>query len=110
MPFDPDDPRITAYALDEIDEADKPLVEALIADDPEAQALVADIRATARLLTEQLHAEPTPILGPNPNRAMPEPAVIPRARTHHGIRWLGAGVAIAASVLGMVPFFKLTNQ
>src|SRR5262245_10298276 len=64
MPFDPDDPRLTAFALGELDESEKAAVEAEIADSDEARRFVADIRATADLLTEQLRKEPSPGLAP----------------------------------------------
>ena len=41
MPIAPDDHRLTAYALGELDESDRPEVEELIAGDPEARALIA---------------------------------------------------------------------
>ena len=68
MPFDPDDPRLTAYALGELDAADRAEVEALLADSPEARRFVEEIRATARLLTEQLHQEPAPASPPSTAR------------------------------------------
>ncbi len=52
--FDPDDPRLTAYALGELaDAADRAHVEALLAASPEARSELADIRAlTAALAAE----------------------------------------------------------
>ena len=70
MPIAPDDPRLTAYALGELDESERPEVESLIADDPEAVRLVAEILATARLLTDHLHAETTPGLAPEHRQAI----------------------------------------
>jgi hypothetical protein len=45
--FSPDDPKLTAYALGELDPADAAAVEARLRLDPEAQRIVAEIRATA---------------------------------------------------------------
>src|SRR4051812_21138750 len=69
MTFDPDDPRLTAYALGELDAAD-PAVEALLAESPEARQTVDEIRATARLLAEQLGQEPSPGLRPGQHLAI----------------------------------------
>ncbi len=60
MPFDPNDPRLTAYALDELDPAELASVEAQLADCAESRKYVEEIRETARLLTAQLHHEPAP--------------------------------------------------
>ncbi len=99
MPIAPDDPRLTAYALGELDESERPEVEALIADDPEAVRLVAEILATARLLTDHLRAETTrPGLAPEQRQAIEnrlEPARVARARR----RW--PKFAIAAALLGL---------
>jgi len=64
-PFDPirlnpDDPRLTAYALGELEGDEAAQVEAAIAADPALQAAVADIRATAGQLAAALEAEPLP--------------------------------------------------
>ena len=95
----PDDPRLTAYALGELDEAERPEVEALIQSDPEAAHLVAEVLATARLLTDQLRLEAAPKLGDLrlqmiAARLVPDPPARPRRR-----RWVG--LAIAASFLGL---------
>ena len=104
MPIAPDDPRLTALALGELDDHERPEVEALIADDLEALALIADIQATARLLAEYLQAEATPGLAPEHHRAIetclqspvqPVPALPIRSRR----RW--AEFAVAASLLGL---------
>ncbi len=104
MPIAPDDPRLTALALGELDDRERPEVEALIADDPEALALVSDIRATARLLTECLRAEATPGLAPEHRLAIEtclqapaELAAAPSIRPRR--RW--AGYAVAAAILGL---------
>jgi Ca-activated chloride channel family protein len=49
--FDPNDPRLTAYALGELDPADASDVEALIHESPEARAYIEEIRNTAEQLT-----------------------------------------------------------
>lgn len=60
MTFDPEDPRLTAYALGELDGDERLAVERLLAADPQAQQVVARTRALAGLLGEALAAEPPP--------------------------------------------------
>jgi len=60
VPFDPNDPRLTAYALGELDEPELADVEAQLAACPESRRAVAEVRAAAALLTEELRREPAP--------------------------------------------------
>jgi hypothetical protein len=86
--FSPDDPKLTAYALGELDAAEIPAVEARLQADPAARRIVAEIRVTAGQLEAVLSAE----LGDpaatelEPMRAKPEPRVIelPYARRPRG--------------------------
>ena len=55
-----DDPRITAYALGEMDEAERVAFEGEIRDDEVANALVAELRALGRDLEEEFAGECTP--------------------------------------------------
>ena len=57
MSFNIDDPRLTAYALGELDATEKAEVERLLADHPEALKSIEEIRATASWLTQRLHDE-----------------------------------------------------
>lgn len=50
----PDDPRLTAYALDALDAADRAAVEAALAADPALRALVDETRAAAATLSAAL--------------------------------------------------------
>jgi len=54
----PDDPRLTAYALGELDPAECAEIEALLPASPAARAAVDDIRAAAQTLTAALEREP----------------------------------------------------
>jgi Ca-activated chloride channel homolog len=65
-----EDSRLTAYALGELDEFERSEVEALIADDFEAQSLIAEIQATARFLAENLQNEAIPGLAPEHHQAI----------------------------------------
>src|SRR5208283_231305 len=58
MIFDAHDPRLTAYALGEIDSAERSEIEQLLADREEARNYVAEIRQTAQWLAEELQKEP----------------------------------------------------
>ncbi|WP_169972974.1 YfbK domain-containing protein [Tautonia rosea] len=60
MTFDPDDPKLTAFALGELDEADRLAVESLLARSPESARFVAEVREMAALLSGTLRKEPMP--------------------------------------------------
>ena len=64
QPFSPDDPQLPAYAVGELDEAERAAVEARLRDDPAARAAVEAIRATARQLETALAGEPLPEVSP----------------------------------------------
>ena len=53
----PDDPRLTAYALGELEGGELAEVEAALRADPAAQSAVAEIRIAAGLLTDALVGE-----------------------------------------------------
>jgi Ca-activated chloride channel family protein len=81
MTFDPDDPRLTAFALGELEGDERSAVESQLADHPEARAAVEEVRALARLLTEGLRAEPAPGLSDAQRRTiaahLDRPAAVP---------------------------------
>ncbi len=60
--FDPNDTRLTAYALGELDAAERAEIDQLLADSAEARAELAEIQETVGLLQTQLAAEPIPEL------------------------------------------------
>src|SRR5436190_6782886 len=62
MKITPDDPRLTAYALNELDGADRKAIEAELEDSDECQREVDEIARTAALLSAELAAEPLPQL------------------------------------------------
>ena len=103
----PDDPRLTAYALGELDEADRLEVEALIANDPEAVRQLADILATARLLTDQLRDETSTGLDPEQRRAIEERLESPMVAKPRRRRWIR--YALAASIVGLAATLILTT-
>src|SRR4051794_7610157 len=57
MIYDNDDPRLTAYALGELEPADTDDVEKLLAGNEDARKLVDEIRQTARWIAEGLKHE-----------------------------------------------------
>jgi len=70
----PDDPRLTAYALGELEPAEHAAIEAAIKDDPAAQAAVAQIRALSGDLTAALAKEPLPFVPAPANKTEKPPA------------------------------------
>ena len=52
-----DDPKLTAYALDELDESGRSAIARATADSPEMQRFVADTQDLARALRSQYRAE-----------------------------------------------------
>jgi Ca-activated chloride channel homolog len=60
----PDDPRLTAYALGELDESERPAFEARLREDPAARATVEQIKQTVAQLEHALAAEPLPEIEP----------------------------------------------
>jgi Ca-activated chloride channel homolog len=102
MPFDANDPRLTAYALGELDDAERTEVEALLNESAEARQFVDEIRATAQILTDQLRREPSPGLASAQHQAI-EQTLQTQSGAKPGRRWthpiaLAAWVAIAASI------------
>lgn len=62
MKITPDDPRLTAYALGELDEAGCKAIEAELKNSPECRCAVEEIREAAALLTTELATEELPDL------------------------------------------------
>lgn len=100
MTIDPDDPRLTAYALGELDAAERQAIEAALAQDERARHVVDEVRALARLLSDQLHTEPRIGL-----TEAQRSSILARAESHtnrvfpfvsSGQRWLRHAAAAAA--------------
>ncbi len=89
-----DAPRLTAFALGELEGEDLAQVTAAVAADPALQAAVAEIRATAGRLTAALESEPQP----EPARPAPTWLYHPvrPARIFRFPYWTVAGLAAAA--------------
>ncbi|GAC1463748.1 MAG: hypothetical protein NVSMB9_01570 [Isosphaeraceae bacterium] len=103
MTFDPNDPRLTAFALGEpLDGTDQAAVEAQLTSCAESRKNVEEIRAMARLLTEQLRTEPSPGLTDAQRDAIegelkPDRPVVLPLKTRRLAPWIG--LAAAASLL-----------
>ncbi len=76
MTFDPNDFRLTAYALDELEGEDRAAVETQLAECEESRKYVEEVRETARLLTDQLHMEIAPGLTADQRKTI-EAGVLP---------------------------------
>jgi len=65
MNIDPKDPRLTAYALGELESEDERIeIERALDGSEELTQIVTQIRQTAALMTEELQKEPSPGLAP----------------------------------------------
>ena len=106
MNFDPNDPRLTAYVLNELPDADRTEVEALLASNPEAAAFVEELRATTGLLAASLANEPDLTLDPARRATIRTAAETHPAGRIVAFPWwrtlAGFGAAAAALVLAVV--------
>jgi Ca-activated chloride channel family protein len=111
MTLDFSDPRLTAYALDELDAAERAEVEAQLAGDPERRRLVEEIRATARLLTEHLQNEPRPKLAPEQREAIEArlQAAKPAPPRRPWIKRFGPTAAVVA-MIGLLAWSAYLSQ
>ena len=99
LKFDADDPRVTAYALGELDGPEAATVAAAVAADPELQAVVDDVRAMAGTLASALAEEALPTVKPI---ALPRQEVYPlsgRKVVRFPYYWVSGSIAAAFAVL-----------
>jgi Ca-activated chloride channel family protein len=98
------DPRLTAYALGEMNDSDRLAFEALLADDPAAKEEIESIRRTAALLVAELgQGAPSELTKTQRSRieqAAQASVPAPRAkrRWRAALVWSGGGLAAAAGV------------
>jgi Ca-activated chloride channel family protein len=110
----PEDPRLTAYALGEIeDDAERNTIKAAVAESPELQAAVAEIQAMGDLLGSSLGAEALPELTEFEKARMEAPQTRPSVRRRFLgellIHWplvLGSSAAAVAAVALTLFFFS----
>lgn len=118
--FQPDDPRLTAYALGELDPNERAEVEAMLAESAEARTALEEIRETIGLLSRELTFEPALTLTMTQRQAV-EQAVgveVPASETRATVvaptsvksaRWVlivrtATTVAVVAAVAVAVPW------
>jgi Ca-activated chloride channel family protein len=104
MKIDPHDPRLTAYALGELDDAERADLEALLKDEEAARREVETIRRAATVLTDKLQSEPCPQLNPEQLAAINERFAFHEQNTHAFPWWriLGWGVGLAGTTAILV--------
>ncbi len=94
--FSPEDPKLTAYVLGELDAAEQAEVEARLRDDPEARAAVESIRATTQWIEGALTQEPLPEVKP-PQAAAEDPYRRPKAKILNFPRFYFVAGTLAAA-------------
>jgi anti-sigma factor RsiW len=111
--IEPNDPRLTAYALGELPADEVEAFEALLAEHPEAQAEVDAIRGLADELTEELAKDAPSALDPDTRKAIEEgrplarvvPLVAtpmqPTAKRRSAAVWAGPLMLVAAAAAGV---------
>jgi Ca-activated chloride channel family protein len=103
MKLNQDDPRLTAYALDELPANERAEIEAELKDNAECRQIVEEIRGAAKLLSENFAKEPQLTLLPEQHETIEEklqPSNIVRLPCQK-IYW-AAGLAAAACVVFVV--------
>ena len=109
--FNPDDPRLTAFVLGELDDADRAAVKQLLEASPEARAFVDDLQDTIGVLRDELSSEPAPALTDEQRAALqdaaestePDETVTETRQTRtHSRRALLAGTIATVAALSIV--------
>ncbi|WP_269525943.1 YfbK domain-containing protein [Coraliomargarita parva] len=102
----PDDPRLTAYAIGEVeDEQERAVIEAAVAADPELQATVEATRSMAALLSEGLASEAAPELSEFEKAKMEQRPVTHGFWKRNKRSLLGLAAALALCGI-LIPQFK----
>ncbi len=101
MNIDPKDPRLTAYALGELESEDERIeIEKALDGSEELTQIVTQIRQTAELMTEELQKEPSPDLAPRHQQRIESELERPGGffSLHVG-KWAFGGALAAAACL-----------
>lgn len=101
MSVDKSDPRLTAYACDELSPTEKAELEAELADDDAAAQELAEIQRTLQLLRSELTAAAPPKLEEPRRQEIEELAQAPRRKGTRRLLWgtASAGALVASAVL-----------
>ena len=102
MAYESDNPKLTAYALGELDESERAEVERQIADDAGSRNFVDEVRASANMLSSALKQEKGAGLEPAQRQRIHEAAVGPVIVSIKPRRTLKLVLAAAASILLVV--------
>ncbi|MCE5325897.1 MAG: von Willebrand factor type A domain-containing protein [Planctomycetaceae bacterium] len=105
-----DDPKLTAYALGELDEHEAAQIESQLKDDPAAAAAVESIRALAGQLTVELAAEKSEGLTSQHLTAIKETAMPSTTRRSRIYKVFAGSVAAAAAVIVVVLVATANNR
>lgn len=98
MSFDANDPKWTAYVLDELNASERADVDRELAASPEASKLVEDLRGTTQLIAQQLAAEPAMALTAQQRAAIGQQVELPNKPPRKWLRYTLTSVT-AASIL-----------
>lgn len=103
MKFDIEDPRLTAYLLDELEADDKAEVEALLADNPEAQEFVESMETATNALGAALKEEQIdPDIGDLRRTRITRAA----SKSRRVMRWTVLGAVTAAAAAAVLVFSR----
>ena len=102
-----EDPRLSAYALGEMNDAERREFEALLKDDAAARAEVEEIRSLAGLLTSELQAEPGEAMSDGRREKVMAAAAgnvveMPKARASFSVLRVAAMLAVVFGVAAYV--------
>ena len=96
MSIDRNDPRLTAYVLNELSDADRAEVEAALDGSPELRQTVDEIRQTTDLLADRLPSEPYPSLSDDQRAPiLADHAPATRQSESSQSRWISIAVAVS---------------
>ena len=118
MSFDAEDPKWTAYVLDELSADERCVIAQELAESADARQLVAEIRETTGLLAGELQGEPVFQLAADQRAAIEELAgekVSVAMRPKRRWRRLSLSLAVAATLLLavgvlLVPSIKMSRE
>jgi hypothetical protein len=111
-----DDATLAAYVLNEIGDAERPVIEAALDTDPAARQAVDAFRAAAQLATEAYHEEPRPALTDGQRQSLlaqagirePAGSASGKAPTERKPRWRRWGWRISVAAAGLVLILGIT--